>query len=112
MHILLEFDLDSNPISCFPLGNGHINKTYEVKTEKNGHYILQKVNDNVFKDVDTLMRSINYVSSYLIEKDFESLHLIKTKMENYTIKKMVNSSVYIFFLQIQHISKNLTQIHL
>ena len=77
--ILSKFDIDSKPISCKPFGNGHINKTYEVKTEKGGHYILQKVNDNVFKDVEMLMRNINYVSSYLIEKGFESLHLVKTK---------------------------------
>jgi N-acetylhexosamine 1-kinase len=78
LRILLNFQLDSKPISCKPFGNGHINKTFEVNTEKGGHYILQNVNDNVFKDVDMLMRNINYVSSYLIEKGFESLHLIKT----------------------------------
>ncbi len=77
--ILSNFDIDSKPISCKPFGNGHINKTFEVKTEKGGHYILQKVNDSVFKNVEMLMENINYVSSYLIEKGFESLQLIKTK---------------------------------
>ena len=77
--ILSNFELDSKPISCVRFGNGHINKTFEVKTEKGGHYILQKVNDNVFKNVEMLMNNINYVSSYLIEKGFESLQLIKTK---------------------------------
>ena len=77
--ILSNFELDSKPISCVRFGNGHINKTFEVKTEKGGHYILQKVNHNVFKNVEMLMNNINYVSSYLIEKGFESLQLIKTK---------------------------------
>jgi hypothetical protein len=77
--ILSNFQIDSKPISCTPFGNGHINKTYEVKTEKGGHYILQKVNDNVFKNVEMLMENINYVSSYLIENGFESLKIIKTK---------------------------------
>ena len=77
--ILSNFELDSKPISCIRFGNGHINKTFEVKTEKGGHYILQQVNDNVFKNVEMLMNNINYVSSYLIEKGFESLQLIKTK---------------------------------
>ena len=76
--ILNHFALDSKPISCKPFGNGHINKTFEVKTEKGGHYILQQVNAHVFKDVDMLMKNINYVSSYLIAKGFESLNLIKT----------------------------------
>ena len=34
IQILSHFDLDSKAISCVPFGNGHINKTYEVKTEK------------------------------------------------------------------------------
>ena len=77
--ILSNFQIDSNPISCAPFGNGHINKTFEVKTEKNGHYILQKINNNIFKNVDMLMNNINYISSYLREKGFESLQIIKTK---------------------------------
>ena len=77
--ILSNFQIDSKPILCKPFGNGHINKTFEVKTEKGGHYILQKVNDNVFKNVEMLMENINYVSSYLIENGFESLKIIKTK---------------------------------
>ena len=49
IEILSNFDSDSKAISCKPYGNGHINKTYDVKTEKGGHYILQQVNNNVFK---------------------------------------------------------------
>ena len=78
LEVLSHFALDSKAISCNPFGNGHINKTFEVKTEKGGHYILQQVNANVFKDVEMLMNNINYVSTYLIEKGFESLHLIRT----------------------------------
>lgn len=76
--ILSHFILDSKPISCKPFGNGHINKTFEVRTEKGGHYILQQVNNSVFKDIEMLMKNINYVSSYLISKGFESLQLVKT----------------------------------
>ena len=82
IEILSHFALDSKPISCKPFGNGHINKTFEVMTENGGHYILQQVNDNVFKNIEMLMRNINYVSSYLISKGFESLQLIRTKSGN------------------------------
>ena len=78
LQILSHFALDSKPISCKPFGNGHINKTFEVITENGGHYILQQVNNNVFKNIEMLMKNINYVSSYLISKGFESLQLIKT----------------------------------
>ena len=78
LQILSHFAIDSKPVSCKPFGNGHINKTFEVITENGGHYILQQVNNNVFKDIEMLMKNINYVSSYLISKGFESLQLIKT----------------------------------
>ena len=77
LQILTRFAIDSKPISCKPYGNGHINKTFEVRTEKGGHYILQQINNSIFKDVEMLMRNINYVSSYLISKGFESLQIIR-----------------------------------
>lgn len=97
IELLSHFKIDSKAISCKPFGNGHINKTYDVKTEKGGHYILQRVNNNVFKDVDMLMENINYVSSYLIEKGFDSLRLIKTKDDQlYYKEKNLFFRVYIF----------------
>ena len=38
--ILSHFILDSKPISCKPFVNGHINKTFEVRTAKGDHYII------------------------------------------------------------------------
>ena len=97
LEILSNFNLDSKAISCKPFGNGHINKTYDVKTEKGGHYILQQVNDNIFKDVDMLMENINYVSSYLLEKGFQSLILIRTKDDKlYHKEQGLFFRVYIF----------------
>ena len=97
IEILSHFSIDSKAISCKPFGNGHINKTYDVKTEKGGHYILQQVNSNVFKNVDMLMNNINYVSSYLIEKGYQSLILIRTKDDKlYYKEKDLFFRVYIF----------------
>lgn len=97
LEILSHFKLDSKAISCKPFGNGHINKTYDVKTEKGGHYILQQVNEHIFKDVDMLMENINYVSSYLIGKGFQSLILIRTKDDKlYYKEKNLFFRVYIF----------------
>jgi N-acetylhexosamine 1-kinase len=97
LQILSHFVLDSKPISCKPFGNGHINKTFEVITENGGHYILQQVNNDVFKDIEMLMKNINYVSSYLISKGFESLQLIKTTTgELYHKEHNLFFRVYIF----------------
>ena len=61
--ILSQFRLVGTPISCERYGFGHINETYLVKTVSGQWYILQKINNKVFKDVRGLMHNI--ASSYL-----------------------------------------------
>ncbi len=53
-----------------PYGSGHINRTFRVKTTGRGarDYILQRVNENVFKDVPGLMRNIERVTSHARKK--------------------------------------------
>ena len=43
-----QFILEGDILSIEPYGNGHINRTYLVKTSAN-NYILQGINSNVFK---------------------------------------------------------------
>ena len=43
-----QFVLEGDILSIEPYGNGHINRTYLVKTSAN-NYILQGINSNVFK---------------------------------------------------------------
>lgn len=50
-----------------PIGNGHINVTYLVKTSNNA-YCLQKINTNIFKDLDGLMNNIEAVTQHIREK--------------------------------------------
>ena len=63
--ILKSFCLDAKPISCERYGCGHINVTYLVVTESGRRYILQKINNNIFKDVPGLMGNIAAVTKYL-----------------------------------------------
>ena len=63
--VLKAFSLDSKPISCERYGCGHINVTYLVVTESGRRYILQKINNNIFKDVPGLMGNIAAVTKYL-----------------------------------------------
>lgn len=55
-------------VSCAPYGCGHINTTYDVRTADGGHYILQKINTSIFRDVDALMENITGVTAFLREK--------------------------------------------
>ena len=53
-----------------PLGEGLINDTYKVKTAEQDKpdYVLQRVNHNVFPDVDMVMRNIDAVTSHIRRK--------------------------------------------
>lgn len=49
-----------------PFGGGIINSTYRVTTEGDGpDYVLQNINNAVFKDVDLLQRNIVAVTSHI-----------------------------------------------
>lgn len=84
-----KFDYIGQVVSVQEFGSGHINKTYIVICNDNGaehKYVLQQVNDNVFKNVDELMNNVFAVTSYLQDviranggnPDRETLHYIKT----------------------------------
>ena len=65
MQVLKFFSLDTKPVSCERYGCGHINVTYLVVTESGRRYILQKINNSIFKDVPGLMGNIAAVTKYL-----------------------------------------------
>ena len=73
------FDIPTEALNYYPLGNGHINSTFLVYTRGGKQYVLQKINNVVFKDVDLLMNNIFAVTNYLKDVGFESLHAIKTR---------------------------------
>ena len=55
--IFNEFDHQSNYISHLEINSGHINDTFLVKTEGSKHYILQRINQNIFKNVPGLINN-------------------------------------------------------
>lgn len=76
--------------SCEPYGSGHINHTFLLLCEEDGQetsYILQQMNQDVFKNIEGLMKNVKGVTSFLrrqiIENhgdpDRETLNLIPTK---------------------------------
>lgn len=85
-----EFDIQGNFLAYDPFGCGHINETFALTYKKNGKikkYILQKMNHNVFLNIDGLMENFANVTDYLHKKYTEmgldaekrTLTLIKTK---------------------------------
>ena len=66
-NIVKSFLTNENMISCNPIGNGHINSTYLVETDK-GYYSLQEINTNIFTNVEGLMSNIDKVTEHLKNK--------------------------------------------
>lgn len=88
-NFLNRFNFKGDFVSIEPFGSGHINSTYIAEFVDEGntkHYIIQKVNTNVFKNIDELMENVFSVTSFLRKKiaenngdiSRETLHFIKT----------------------------------
>lgn len=73
-----QFRLDGSVTDIRPYGEGHINLTLLVTTDKK-RYILQKMNTRVFPDSDALMRNICGVTEHLRANGVETLEVIPTK---------------------------------
>lgn len=72
------FKLRGNIVDIEPYGEGHINVTLLVTTDKQ-RYIMQKMNTRVFKDPINLMKSICGVTEHLMARGIETLRVIPTK---------------------------------
>lgn len=89
-NLLSNFDIHGEFVSCEPYGSGLINRTYVAVYAENANkkrYIVQKINTNLFKNVDGLMNNIRLVTEFnrdeIIRRggdpDRESLTLVYTK---------------------------------
>ena len=63
--VLARFQLDAPAVSCDRYGCGHINETYLVVTESGRRYILQKISNRAFPDVEGLQENIAAVTEFL-----------------------------------------------
>ena len=67
--ILSQFALEEKVVSAEPFGNGHINDTLKVTTDKGEiKYVLQRINHLVFTNVEMLQHNIHVVTTHIREK--------------------------------------------
>lgn len=69
--IIKKFNIKGNLVKLRQEGNGNINKTYVATYTENGEekkYLIQQINNNVFKDPYELMKNIERVTSFLQEQ--------------------------------------------
>lgn len=88
--ILEHFYVEGKVVDCVRYGEGHINDTFKATMDVEGkelHYILQRINNRLFTDVEKLMRNIELVTEFCRrsvedrggDPQRECLTLIRTK---------------------------------
>ena len=76
------FLIEGTPVECKAFGHGHINFTLRVRTDTGAEYVLQRINQYVFKDPVRLMANVGSVTAYLKERVSDprsALHFLPTK---------------------------------
>ena len=64
--ILAQFEITGKVMAVTPLGNGLINDTYHVVTNGDApDYVLQRINNAIFTDVDLLQHNIEVVTAHI-----------------------------------------------
>ncbi len=86
--IVEKFNVEGTIASIRPLGNGLINDTYLVVTAgENDDYVLQRINNSIFQNVDLLQHNVEAVTSHIRKKLIEAgeddisrkvLHFVET----------------------------------
>ncbi len=66
--ILKHFAIQGNIREIKPLGNGLINDTLLVVTDGPDNYVLQRINDAIFRDVDLLQHNIDCATAHIRRK--------------------------------------------
>ena len=63
--IVGHFAIDGTVTGIRPLGNGLINDTFLVETDGPDNYVLQRINQSIFQDVDLLQHNIDCVTRHI-----------------------------------------------
>ena len=65
--IILQFQISGVPELAKRFGNGHINDTYRIINQDNEQpdYLLQRINDHVFRDIEGVMANISGVTDHI-----------------------------------------------
>lgn len=102
--IASQFQLSGPITDISPFGSGHINASFRVKAE-GGDYLLQRINNLVFPDIEALSNNIQLVTDHLRGKIVEArgeagrqrtLQLVSTLEGQYWLKDKEGSYWRIF----------------
>ena len=83
--IVSRFEITGKVTDVKPMGEGLINDTYKVFVEgfDKPKYVLQRINNAIFQDVDMLMDNINKVTHHIRNKGKNTLRFYPTKSNKF-----------------------------
>ena len=78
--IVSKFEIAGKVTDVKPMGEGLINDTYKVFVDgsEQPKYVLQRINNAIFQDVDMLMDNINKVTDHIRSKNKNTLKFLET----------------------------------
>lgn len=76
--LLGNFQIDRKTYQFQEINQGYINDTYLVLDQTTPLYILQRVNQNVFKDIKGIMQNIDNAFALLVHQEYTPIALFKT----------------------------------
>ncbi|MDR0854939.1 MAG: aminoglycoside phosphotransferase family protein [Christensenellaceae bacterium] len=82
LDILSAFAVKGEVKLLLPCGNGHINDTYKLDLTDGRQFILQRINDKVFPNVEGLMQNIASVTKYMAAQKAESFEVLHFYTDN------------------------------
>jgi thiamine kinase-like enzyme len=80
--VISKFKIEHGNYSFKQISQGYINDTYLVSVEGFPTYLLQRINSNVFKDVEGLHKNIAQVLNKLKAEDYQKIELFSTIKES------------------------------
>lgn len=66
--IFEQFEVEATPVAITSFGGGLINTTLKVTTTTGKEYVLQRINHDIFQNVDMLMSNIERVTAHIRKK--------------------------------------------
>ena len=82
-HVAAKFRIEGNPVSHERFGRGHINQTYIITTDAGTSYVLQWINQYVFKNPPQVMENASRVTGHIRNQGKSALHFLECDNGSY-----------------------------
>lgn len=90
--VLTHFSIEPKDYTIQPLRQGYINDTFTLLQDGRPFYILQRLNAEVFSNIDVLMQNIDHALPYLNDTNYYGISLIRTTDDQPYLK--INTNEY------------------